>query len=312
MHARLGGKRQARAPHGTGTGTPSSGYPHRSLAPIPVRHASVDTATQRPTALQGDTRRDREETARLAETSQLAGRFRRVWQVMGSNHRRLSRRFYSPPAPPESPPADQRGRHSRRDFGPPPSAMRPCAPGFGVRAVDGPSRNRPRTATDQPTDGAGGSGYADRSRPDSRSDLPFQDACSMSPSPSSPGVFLGVLGAEGLGDALVGGGRLAVDAVGVDLQQDRDAMPAGASGRKPPGTPATRRSPPRSSAAGHPQFRALRPGWRAAGRERLAFPGAARPWIRDDGRSAPPAASSPAPARPAHAAELGGLFRGYA
>ena len=34
------------------------------LAPIPVRHASVDTATQRPTALQGDTRRDTEETPR--------------------------------------------------------------------------------------------------------------------------------------------------------------------------------------------------------------------------------------------------------
>ena len=32
-----------------------------------------------------------------------------------------------------------------------------------------------------------------------------------------------------------------------------------------------------------------------------AFPGAARPWVRDDGRSAPPAPSSPAPARPATA-----------
>jgi hypothetical protein len=30
---------------GPGTGTPSSGYAHRSLAPIPVRHASVDPAT---------------------------------------------------------------------------------------------------------------------------------------------------------------------------------------------------------------------------------------------------------------------------
>ena len=78
-------------------------------------------------------------------------------------------------------------------------------------------------------------------------------------------------------------------------------LPAGASGRKPPGTPAARRSPHRSSAAGHPRFRVLRPGWRRAGRERLAFPGAARPWVRDDGRSAPPAPSSPAPARPATA-----------
>ena len=42
-------------------------------------------------------------------------------------------------------------------------------------------------------------------------------------------------------------------------------------------------------------------GWRRAGRERLAFPGAARPWVRDDGRSAPPAPSSPAPAGPATA-----------
>ncbi len=59
MDARLGGKRQARDTPGTGTGTPSSGYPHRSLAPIPVRYMSVDTATRRPAALQGDTRRDK-------------------------------------------------------------------------------------------------------------------------------------------------------------------------------------------------------------------------------------------------------------
>ena len=45
----------------------------------------------------------------------------------------------------------------------------------------------------------------------------------------------------------------------------------------------------------------LRPGWRRAGRERCAFPAAARPWARHDARSAPPAPSSPAPARPATA-----------
>jgi hypothetical protein len=38
-----------------------------------------DTA---PTALQGDTPRDREETARIAENPQLTGRFRSVWQVL--------------------------------------------------------------------------------------------------------------------------------------------------------------------------------------------------------------------------------------
>jgi hypothetical protein len=56
-----------------------------------VRYTSVDTVTQRSTAPQGDTRRDKEETARIAENIQLAGRFPRVWQVLGSNQRRLSR-----------------------------------------------------------------------------------------------------------------------------------------------------------------------------------------------------------------------------
>jgi hypothetical protein len=83
---------------------------------------------------------------------------------MGSKQRRLSRRFYSPNAPPEPPPADQHIRRSRRVCGPSPSAMRPWVPGFGVLAVHGPARSRPPTGTDQPTDGAGGSGFADRSR----------------------------------------------------------------------------------------------------------------------------------------------------
>jgi hypothetical protein len=63
----------------------------------PVRHASVDTATRRSTARQGDIRRDREKRPASHENSQPAGRFRRWWQVMGSNQRRLSRRFYRPP-----------------------------------------------------------------------------------------------------------------------------------------------------------------------------------------------------------------------
>ena len=37
----------------------------------------------------------REETARRAAFPQPAGRFPRWWQVLGSNQRRLSRRFYS-------------------------------------------------------------------------------------------------------------------------------------------------------------------------------------------------------------------------
>jgi hypothetical protein len=37
-----------------------------------------------------------EGTAREAEKTQLTGYFRRWWQVLGSNQRRLSRRFYRP------------------------------------------------------------------------------------------------------------------------------------------------------------------------------------------------------------------------
>ena len=53
------------------------------------------------------------------------------WQVLGSNQRRLSRRFYSPSLLPEVHAADQRVRRLRLRPGPRPSAMRPCAPGLG-------------------------------------------------------------------------------------------------------------------------------------------------------------------------------------
>jgi hypothetical protein len=49
---------KARAPPERSPEPTSSGYPHRSLAPIPVRYASVDPATQRTTATQDDARRD--------------------------------------------------------------------------------------------------------------------------------------------------------------------------------------------------------------------------------------------------------------
>jgi hypothetical protein len=72
--------------------------------------------------------------------------------VLGSNQRRLSRRFYRPPLLSESHVADQRIRRPRRVSGPPPSAMRPWTPGSGpVRSTDGygpahgRERKRPRT-----------------------------------------------------------------------------------------------------------------------------------------------------------------------
>jgi hypothetical protein len=82
----------------------ASGYTHRSFRPDPVRYMSVTTATHRPTVTHPDTWRDKKETARRAAFPQLAGRFRRWWQVLGSNQGRRSRRFYSPllPAPPHA------------------------------------------------------------------------------------------------------------------------------------------------------------------------------------------------------------------
>ena len=74
--------------------------PTALTARTPVRYTSVDSAPRRSIALQDDTRRDREETARKHENSQLAGRFRRWGQVLGSNQRRLSDGFTDRPSKP--------------------------------------------------------------------------------------------------------------------------------------------------------------------------------------------------------------------
>ena len=158
------GRRMVSVPHlrlgkwplaGSVRGRPwkADGYTDRAIGTDAVRYTSVDTARYRLTVTHGDTRRDKKETARLAENSQLAGRFRRWWQVLGSNQRRLSRRFYTPSLLAELPPADQRLCASRHDLGLPPSAMRPWVPGSGGRAGRGRSRTGPRTGADRPTDG---------------------------------------------------------------------------------------------------------------------------------------------------------------
>src|ERR1017187_5115402 len=100
------------------------------------------------------------------------GRFRRGWQVLASNQRRLSRRFYSPSLLAEAYAAGQHIRRSRLCPGPSPSVRT----GLG-----------PRTGAENP-----------RTRPVGAvtpavcrllaSDLALQDSCSLLPSyPSSPG-----------------------------------------------------------------------------------------------------------------------------
>src|SRR5271165_6881142 len=157
MHARLsGGRRATDGP----PGQPVRGRPwkadgaHRpSWRPDAVRYMSVDTATQRSTAIQDDTRRDRAETARIAENSQPAGRFRRWWQVLGSNQRRLSRRFYRPLSLCTSQSATDQHIYAGQ--------MR-----FSISYAFMPSESwelaRPRTGSGEATDGPGRNGYADR------------------------------------------------------------------------------------------------------------------------------------------------------
>jgi hypothetical protein len=100
MHARLRATRQARTPRRRGPSVAVREKPtvrtDRPGGTGAVRYTSVDPATQRPAAPRDDTPRDKQETARIAADMQLAGRFRRWWQVLGSNQRRLSRRFYRP------------------------------------------------------------------------------------------------------------------------------------------------------------------------------------------------------------------------
>jgi hypothetical protein len=131
----------------------ADGYTDRATGLDAVRHASVDTATHRLTVTYCDTRRDTKETARLAENSQLAGRFRRWWQVLGSNQRRLSRRFYRPLSLCTSQSAaDQRIRAGQMRFSISYASM-PST--FGKLA-------RPRTGSREAADGLGRSGYPDR------------------------------------------------------------------------------------------------------------------------------------------------------
>ena len=75
----------------------ASGSVNRWLRPDSVRHMSVTTAMQGLTAAHHDTQRDNSKAAREPGYAQATGYFRRWWQVLGSNQRRLSRRFYRPP-----------------------------------------------------------------------------------------------------------------------------------------------------------------------------------------------------------------------
>ena len=99
------------------------------------------------------------ETARIAEKSQLAGRFRRWWQVLCGRcwvrtKRRLSRRSYSTLLLPESYAAELRVCVPRCGSG--------CRRPLCVRAPWVPGAPQATDKDANATDGACGSGYADR------------------------------------------------------------------------------------------------------------------------------------------------------
>jgi hypothetical protein len=101
----LGASANAKPERATGAARPRPSVESRRCTPtvLAVRTPSAMYPWTRNTAvteLQGGTPWD-EKTARIAAYTQPAGRFTRVWQVLGSNQRRLSRRFYSPLGPPE-------------------------------------------------------------------------------------------------------------------------------------------------------------------------------------------------------------------
>ena len=119
------------SPGRTATATEeASGSVNRLLRPDSVRHMSVTTAMQGHTTAHHDTQRDNSRAAREPGYAQATGRLCRWWQVLGSNQRRLSRRFYSPSLLAEADAAGQHIRRSRRRPGPSPSAMRPCVLGL--------------------------------------------------------------------------------------------------------------------------------------------------------------------------------------
>jgi hypothetical protein len=92
--------------------------------------------------------RDRAETARVAGKSWLAGRLCRWWQVMGSNHRRLSRRFTARSFCRETRPLTSTDNVRGAFSGPLPSAICPWTPNFWAHASTdghGPAHGRLRT-----------------------------------------------------------------------------------------------------------------------------------------------------------------------
>jgi hypothetical protein len=105
-HSRPGASTRLSAAREAGMGTPRTlSWPSvekptvrtdRPGGPDAVRYASVDTATHRPTVTYRDTGCDKKKRSVGPRFRSRWAVFRWWWPVLGSNQRRLSRRFYRP------------------------------------------------------------------------------------------------------------------------------------------------------------------------------------------------------------------------
>ena len=143
--------------------------------------------------------------------------------MVDSNHRRRSRRFYSPLAPPESPPLTST------------DALRGAIAGAAVRYASVAAGFRGRKCHGRGLKGHGRGRWERLRRPSSPDSGPWPatSGCRLTVAVALLTRVLPVILAEGVGDALVRGGGLPVDAVGVDLEQDCDAVLQGVPSASP-------------------------------------------------------------------------------
>jgi len=138
-----------------GLSAEASGPPRRPLTKLATMIAVLEAAGLGLFAVTvPDTQRGKEGNGPPGRVSAASGPFTRVWQVLGSNQRRLSRRFTARPSKPTQTPLTS--AYAVRGEGP--GRRRPLC----VREHRFPGAVQPRTEAVTATDGGRENGYADR------------------------------------------------------------------------------------------------------------------------------------------------------
>ena len=122
----------------------ASGAVNRWLRADSVRHMSVTAAMQGLMGAHRETQRNSSKNAREAGKIQLTGCFRWWWQVLGSNQRRLSRRFYRPRIAFHHPWPNRRVKELLRNHALPVRDLHACP----AATLKPPSRRRPKLSAE--------------------------------------------------------------------------------------------------------------------------------------------------------------------